>query len=76
MLGGVIGLAIGYPFVQKGMGPAMEENLGAFFAFFRVTPELVVLSFLLAATLGLVAAIIPARTASELEVVSALRRVG
>jgi putative ABC transport system permease protein len=76
MLGGVIGLAIGYPFVQKGMGPAMEENLGAFFAFFRVTPELVVISFLLAAGLGLVAAIIPARTASKLEVVSALRRVG
>jgi len=76
MLGGIIGLAIGYPFVQKGMGPAMEENLGAFFAFFRVTPELVVLSFLLAAGLGLVAAIIPARSASKLEVVSALRRVG
>jgi len=75
-VGGAIGLAIGYPLVQKGMGPAMEENMGAFFAFFRVTPELVVLSFLLAATLGLVAAIIPARTASRLEVVSALRRVG
>jgi putative ABC transport system permease protein len=75
-IGGLIGLAVGYPFVQNGMGPALEENMGQFFAFFRVTPDLVVVSFLLAAGLGLAAAILPARTAARLEVVSALRRVG
>ena len=50
--------------------------MGAFFAFFRVTPELVVLSFTLAALLGLLAAVIPARNAGKLEVIAALRRVG
>jgi putative ABC transport system permease protein len=76
IIGGVVGLLIGYPFVQNLMGPAMEENMGAFFPFFKVTPELAVISFLLASALGLVAAIIPARSAARLEVVSALRRVG
>jgi putative ABC transport system permease protein len=76
IIGGIVGLLVGYPFVQNLMGPAMEENMGAFFPFFKVTPELAVISFLLASALGLVAAIIPARSAARLEVVSALRRVG
>jgi putative ABC transport system permease protein len=76
IIGGVIGLFVGYPLVQKAIGPWMEDNMGAFFPFFRVTPELALLSFLLAAALGLIAAVIPARSASRLEVVSALRRVG
>jgi putative ABC transport system permease protein len=76
VIGGIVGLLVGYPFVQKLMGPAMEENMGAFFPFFHVTPGLAGVSFLLASALGLVAAIIPARTASRLEVVGALRRVG
>ena len=75
-LGGAIGLAVGYTLVQKVVGPALEENVGAIFAFFRVTPGLAVLSFALAALLGLLASIIPARTAAKLEVVTALRRVG
>lgn len=75
-LGGVIGLAASYVLVQKALGPALEENMGAFFAFFRVTPELALLSFVCAALLGLLAAIVPARTAAKLEVISALRRVG
>jgi putative ABC transport system permease protein len=75
-LGGAIGLGVGYAFVQKVLGPALEENMGAFFAFFRVTPELAGLSFVLAALLGLLAAVLPARSAAKLEVVTALRRVG
>jgi len=75
-LGGAIGLVASYVLVQKALGPALEENMGAFFAFFRVTPELALLSFVCAALLGLLAAIVPARTAAKLEVISALRRVG
>ena len=42
----------------------------------RVTPELAVISFVLAALLGLLAAVIPARSAAKLDVVGALRHVG
>lgn len=75
-LGGLLGLAVGYPLIQGGIGPALEQNLGQMFAVFRVTPELAALSFVLALVLGAVAAVIPARTAAKLEVISALRRVG
>jgi putative ABC transport system permease protein len=75
-LGGVLGLAVGYPLIQGGIGPALEQNVGQMFAVFRVTPELAALSFVLALVLGALAAIIPARTAAKLEVISALRRVG
>jgi ABC-type antimicrobial peptide transport system permease subunit len=62
--------------IQNGIGPALEQNLGAMFSVFRVTPGLAVLSFVLAVALGTLAAVIPARNAARLEVVSALRRVG
>lgn len=75
-LGGLLGLAVGYPLIQGGIGPALEQNLGQMFAVFRVTPELAGLSFVLALVLGAVAAVIPARTAAKLEVITALRRVG
>jgi putative ABC transport system permease protein len=75
-VGGALGLLIGYPFVEKGVGRFLEENMGAFFPFFRVNPGIAGMAFGLAVVLGLLAAIIPARQAARLEVVSALRRVG
>jgi putative ABC transport system permease protein len=75
-LGGAIGLALGYPFVQGALGPVLEQNLGAFFPFFRVSPVVAAASFGLAVLLGLLAAVVPARGASKLEVIGALRRVG
>jgi len=75
-LGGAIGLALGFPFVQGGLGPVLEQNLGAFFPFFRVSPGVALTSFGLAILLGGLAAILPARSAANLEVVGALRRVG
>jgi len=75
-LGGAIGLALGFPFVQGGLGPVLEQNLGAFFPFFRVSPSVAITSFGLAILLGGLAAILPARSAANLEVVGALRRVG
>ncbi len=75
-IGGVVGLLLGYPFVNKVVGRFLEENLGAFFPFFRVSPAIAAMAFGLAVLLGLLGAIIPARQASRLEIVSALRRVG
>jgi len=75
-LGGIVGLGLGYPFVNNVVGRFLEENMGAFFPYFHVNPGIAVMAFLLAVALGLFAAIIPARQAARLEVVSSLRRVG
>jgi putative ABC transport system permease protein len=75
-VGGTIGLGIAYFFVNGVFGPFVEENFGAFFPFFRVSPSVAAMAFGLALILSLVAALIPARQAARLEVVSALRRVG
>jgi putative ABC transport system permease protein len=73
--GGALGLAIAYPFVQEGMGRWLEENMGNFFPYFRVPPSVAVSAIVLALTLGVIAAALPAFQASRLRVVDALRRV-
>jgi putative ABC transport system permease protein len=74
--GGVLGVMVAYPFVQEGLGRFLEENMGAFFPFFRIDPATIVWALVLAAFLGLLAAAIPAYNASRLKVVDALRRTG
>ena len=76
LLGGAIGVILGYPVVNGGMGRIIEENMGQFFPQFRVQPEIAGIALVLAIALGFVAAILPARKASRLQVVEALRRVG
>jgi putative ABC transport system permease protein len=76
LLGGAIGVVLGYPLVNSGMGRIIEENMGQFFPQFRVQPQMAAFAFGLATLLGLVAAILPARQAAKLQVVEALRRVG
>ncbi len=75
LAGGAVGLAIGYPFIDKGMGRWLEENMGNFFPWFRLAPEVALTAMALAGGLGLLAAIVPAYLASRLKVVEALRRV-
>ncbi|MEO1337793.1 MAG: ABC transporter permease, partial [Myxococcota bacterium] len=75
-LGGTLGLLLAYPFVNQGLGRFIEENMGSYFPYFRVTPEVAVLAFALALLLGGVAAALPARAASRLNVLEALRKVG
>ncbi len=76
LLGGAVGVLLGYPIVNNGMGRVIEENMGNMFPQFRVQPQIALFAFGLAILLGLVAAILPARKASKLQVVEALRRVG
>ncbi|HXS16987.1 MAG TPA: ABC transporter permease, partial [Polyangiaceae bacterium] len=75
-LGGVLGLGLAYPLVEKGMGRFLEENMGAFFPFFRIPPETWVMAMILAVVLGLLAAVVPAYQAAKLNVIDALRNVG
>ncbi|MBN2193744.1 MAG: FtsX-like permease family protein [Polyangiaceae bacterium] len=74
-LGGALGLLISYPIVNRGIGNWLEENMGAMFPYFQVTPLLATIAFALALALGLVAAAVPAWGASRLNVTDALRRV-
>ncbi len=75
VIGGVVGLIISYPVVEKGMGRWLEENMGQFFPYFRIDPAIAATAFLLAVVLAALAAIIPANQAARLKVVDALRRV-
>lgn len=76
VIGGLIGVLLGYPVVNGALGRVIEENMGNMFPQFKVQPEIAIFAFGLATLLGLVAAILPARQAARLQVVEALRRVG
>ncbi|MCU0681564.1 MAG: FtsX-like permease family protein [Polyangiaceae bacterium] len=74
-LGGVLGLALSYPIVEQGLGRFIEENMGAFFPYFRINPLTAAAALGLALLLGIAAAAVPAWNASRLQVVDALRRI-
>jgi len=76
LFGGLIGVALGYPFVNALVGRALEENMGNMFPQFRVQPGIAALGLALAIVLAMAAAVLPARKAASLKVVDALRRVG
>ena len=75
LLAGVIGVAVAYPLVTYGLGRWIEENMNTLFAWFRVTPGVMVLSLVLAAALGALAGAVPAWRAARLTVIDALRRI-
>jgi putative ABC transport system permease protein len=76
VVGGLLGVALSYPIVEKGLGRFIEENMGTFFPYFRIDGPMIVAALLLASVLGLAAAAIPAYRASKVSVVDALRKVG
>jgi putative ABC transport system permease protein len=75
-LGGALGLLLSYPVVEKGLGRFLEENMGAFFPFFRIQPQTAVLAFVAALALSALAAALPAYGTTRLKTVEALRRIG
>ncbi len=74
-IGGVVGLALAYPFIELGLGRWLEENLGGFFPFFRIPTPMAVAAVFLAILLGTLAALLPAWNASRLKVTEGLRRI-
>jgi len=76
VLGGVLGIALSYPIVERGLGRWIEENMGSFLPYFRISPVNAGIAIALAAALGAAAASIPAYRASRQNVIDALRRVG
>src|SRR5690606_31973443 len=76
ILGGVLGLLLAYPLIEYGMGRWLEENMGAWFPYFRIPTEVSVMAMTISATLATIAAVIPAVRASRLNVTEAIRRLG
>lgn len=74
-LSGLVGLALSLPIVELGMGRWLEENMGAWFPYFRIAAPTYVMGLGLAMALALVASLLPARRASRLVVTDALRRI-
>jgi putative ABC transport system permease protein len=76
VVSGLCGLALAYPFINLGVGRFIEENMGSYFPYFRLTVENAGLAFGVAVLLGIGAAVLPARGAARLTLVDALRKVG
>ena len=74
-IGGGVGLAIAYPFIERGLGRFLEENMGAFFPYFRIPTPMAFAAFGLAIALAVLASILPARSAARMRVTEGLRRV-
>jgi len=74
-LSGLVGLAVAFPFVQLVVGRALEENMGAWFPYFRIDKPTIVAAFVASVLLGIVAAAVPAFRAARLTVTDALRRL-
>lgn len=76
LLGGLVGLGLGFLFVNFGIGRFLEENMGQMFPFFRVSTDSAILALAGAVVLGAVAAILPAWRAARLDVIQAIRKIG
>ncbi len=74
-LGGLVGLGVSFPFIELGLGRWLEENMGGFFPFFRIPIPMAIAAMGLAIMLGVLAAVIPARTAARIRVTEGLRRI-
>jgi putative ABC transport system permease protein len=74
--GGLLGISIAYPLIEKGIGRWLEENMGGLFPYFRIAESTTLAALALSLLVGGLAAAIPAYRASKLDVVDALRRIG
>jgi len=76
IVSGVVGVGLAIPFVNNVLGRAIEENMGAWFPYFRVEPKTAVIAFVIAIVLAAVASLLPSIQAGRVSVTEALRRVG
>lgn len=75
LVAGGLGIALAIPLVELGMGRWLEENMGAWFPYFRIDTQTYVLAILFSVGLAAGASIIPAVRAGRLSISTALRRV-
>jgi putative ABC transport system permease protein len=76
LVGGLIGVGLGYPLINQGVGQFIEDNFTGFFPYFRVAERDALIAVAVAMVVAVVASALPAYGASKLNVIDALRRVG
>ena len=76
LAGGVLGTLIAFPAINFGIGRFIEANYAGTFPHFRVPPLDTALVLGLSILLATIAALLPARQASGLQVTDALRNMG
>ena len=76
LAGGLLGAALSYPLIDRGIGRFMEENLTGFFPYFRLASSDVLIAVGCSVLLSAVAASIPAIGSSKLSPNDALRNLG
>jgi putative ABC transport system permease protein len=76
ILGGAVGVGIGVPLINEGVGRFMEENFTGLFPYFRVVERDVFIALGLSIVLSVIAAAFPAYQAGKLHVTDALRKFG
>jgi putative ABC transport system permease protein len=75
IVAGLVGIGLSIPIVELGMGRWLEENMGAWFPYFRIDNKTYIAAMVLASGLAVLASLLPARRAAQLSVANALRRV-
>jgi putative ABC transport system permease protein len=76
LAGGALGVGIGYPLINQGVGRFLEDNFTGFFPYFRVAESDALGAIAVGMIVAAIAAALPAYNASKLNVIDALRRVG
>lgn len=75
LVGAVVGLAIGWPLIDFGMGPNIMKEMGNFFAYFRVPTSAVVGALGFAIAIGAAASLLPTVRVLRLRTTDALRQI-
>jgi putative ABC transport system permease protein len=75
LVAGGLGILLAIPLVELGMGRWLEENMGAWFPYFRIAPATYVAALAFAVALAVLASILPAVRAGKMSVSNALRRI-
>jgi len=76
LAGGIVGVLVGRPLINQGVGRFMEENFTGLFPYFRMSEGEALFAVAIAVAASAVAGAIPAYQASRLDVIDALRRLG
>jgi putative ABC transport system permease protein len=75
-LSGALGLLLSFLLIDFVVGRVLEENMGAWFPYFRVDATTALVAVVLSVLVGALSSIIPAHQASKLAIIDSLRRVG
>jgi putative ABC transport system permease protein len=76
IIAGAVGIGLGYLFVNNVVGRFLEEQMGAWFPYFRVSGGTAATAAIVAVVLATLASLLPAIQAGRVSVTDALRRVG